>query len=144
MDYPNFDKNNSKLNMVSICKNFIGQMTSFMLFKEQVNNAQKFVQMFKAYEHGIGVYGPASLLPQLNADIFDQKLMEKLLLLFTPQRTQNKIVYDYIDMNDGELLINCGVWYSSNKPYLAETGGLTSLLPLLEHISKLIELECDR
>ena len=39
MDYPNFDKNNSKLNMVSICKNFIGQMTSFMLFKEQVNNA---------------------------------------------------------------------------------------------------------
>jgi hypothetical protein len=24
MDYPNFDKNNSKLNIVSICKNFVG------------------------------------------------------------------------------------------------------------------------
>ena len=64
--------------------------------------------------------------------------------MFTPQRTQNKIVYDYIEQNDGELLINCGVWYSQSKPFLTETGGLLSLLPLLEYISKLIELESDR
>ena len=55
MDYPNFDKNNSKLNIVSICKNFVGQLTCFMLFKDQVNNPQKFVQLFKAYEYGVGV-----------------------------------------------------------------------------------------
>ena len=34
MDYPNFDKNNSKLNIVSICKNMTGQLTSFLLFKD--------------------------------------------------------------------------------------------------------------
>jgi hypothetical protein len=53
-------------------------------------------------------------------------------------------VYDYIDQNDGELLINCGVWAQSVKPFLAEAGGLVSLLPLLENISKLIELESER
>ena len=43
MDYPSFDKSNAKLNIVSICKNFTGQLTSFMLFKDQVNNPYKFV-----------------------------------------------------------------------------------------------------
>jgi len=33
MDYPKFDKH-SKLNMVSICNNYIGQLTTFMLFRE--------------------------------------------------------------------------------------------------------------
>lgn len=54
MDYPNFDKTNSKLNIVSICKNMTGQLTSFLLFKDQVNNPYKFVQIYKAYEYGIG------------------------------------------------------------------------------------------
>ena len=33
MDYPRFD-NQSKLNMVSICTNMVGQLTTFMLFRE--------------------------------------------------------------------------------------------------------------
>ena len=37
MDYPRFD-NLSKLNMVSICTNMVGQLTTFLLFKEQINN----------------------------------------------------------------------------------------------------------
>ena len=37
MDYPKFEKN-SKLEQVSICNNFVGRMTTFMLFKEQINN----------------------------------------------------------------------------------------------------------
>jgi hypothetical protein len=53
-------------------------------------------------------------------------------------------VYDYIDQNDGEMLINCGVWSQPARPFLAETGGLLSLLPLLENISKLVELESER
>ena len=59
----------------------------------------------------------------------------------------NKAVYDYIDQNDGELLINCGVWthnFSQTRPFLQEVGGLVSLLPLLENISKLVELENER
>jgi len=46
MDYPKFDKS-SKLSQVCICNNFIGQMSNFILFKEQVNNSQKFVQIYK-------------------------------------------------------------------------------------------------
>jgi hypothetical protein len=94
MDYPTFDKANSKLNIVSVCKNMTGQLTSFLLFKDQVNNPYKFVQIFKAYEYGIGAKQPVT---KLNADVFDSKLTEKLFLMFTPQRTQNKQVYDYID-----------------------------------------------
>ena len=59
----------------------------------------------------------------------------------------NKAVYDYIDQNDGELLINCGVWthnFHQTRPFLCEVGGLVSLLPLLENVSKLVELENDR
>ena len=37
MDYPKFEKN-SKLEQVSICYNFVGKMTNFMLFREQINN----------------------------------------------------------------------------------------------------------
>lgn len=46
MDYPKFDKA-SKLSQVCMCNNFVGQMSNFILFKEQVNNPQKFVQIFK-------------------------------------------------------------------------------------------------
>ena len=141
MDYPSFDKANAKLNIVSICKNFTGQLTSFMLFKDQVNNPYKFVQIFKAYEYGVGAKLSFS---KLNPDIFDAKFTEKLFLMFSPHRTQNKQVYDYIDQHDGELLINCGVWSQAAKPFLAEAGGLVSLLPLLENVSKLIELESER
>lgn len=46
MDYPQFDKN-PKLTQVSICNNFVGRLSNFVLFKEQVNNPQKFVQIYK-------------------------------------------------------------------------------------------------
>jgi hypothetical protein len=35
-------------------------------------------------------------------------------------------------MNDGELLINCGVVNNKRKPYLQDVGGLIGLMPLLE------------
>lgn len=81
MDYPSFDKSNAKLNIVSLCKNFTGQLTSFLLFKEQVNNPFKFVQLYKSYEYGIGARASTT---KLNQDIFDAKFTEKLFLMFTP------------------------------------------------------------
>ena len=42
MDYPKFEKN-AKLSVASVCKNFVGQLSSFVLFREPVNNTQKFV-----------------------------------------------------------------------------------------------------
>ena len=141
MDYPRFD-NLSKLNMVSICTNMVGQLTTFMLFKEQINNPQKFVQMYKAYEYGFGARETS--LSSLNKEIFDVNLMKKILLLYTPHRTHNKIVYDFVDMNDGELLFNCGTWHQSMKPFLTDTGGINALLPLLENIKTLIALQNRR
>ena len=48
MDYPKFDKQ-AKLTLVSTCNNFIGQMASFIVFKEPINNLQKFVQIYKLH-----------------------------------------------------------------------------------------------
>ena len=98
MDYPRFE-NQSKLNMVSICTNMVGQLTTFMLFREQISNPQKFIQMYKAYQYGPGARNQH--LSSLQPDVFDQGLMKKLMILYTPHRYQNKIVYDFIDMNDG-------------------------------------------
>ena len=108
MDYPRFDQQ-SKLNMVSICTNMVGQLTTFMLFREQISNPQKYIQMYLAYEQGPGAY--ATNLSSLRSDIFDSSLMKKLVIMYTPHRYQNKIVYDFVDMNDGELLFNCGTWH---------------------------------
>ena len=47
-----------------------------MLFKEQINNPQKFVQMYKAYEYGFGARGTS--LSSLNKEIFDVNLMKKI------------------------------------------------------------------
>lgn len=120
----------------------VGQLTTFMLFREQISNPQKFIQMYKAYEYGLGA--KESNLSQLNKEIFDANLMKKLMILYTPHRYQNKIVYDFIDMNDGELLFNCGTWHLSLKPMLADVGGINSLLPLLESIRTLTSLESAR
>lgn len=103
MDYPKFDKQ-AKLTLVSTCNNFIGQMASFILFKEPINNLQKFVQIYKLH---------CPDLKQFDISAIDLKIQDKLLLTYTPWRTSSKIVYDCIDMNDGELLINCGVWGNS-------------------------------
>lgn len=46
MDYPKFEPN-SKLTMISCCNNFIGQLGSFVLFKEHLSNPQKFLQIYK-------------------------------------------------------------------------------------------------
>lgn len=66
------------------------------------------------------------------------------MLLYTPHRYHNKIVYDFIDMNDGELLFNCGTWHLQQKPLLADVGGINSILPIFENISTLISLESQR
>lgn len=81
MDYPRFD-NHSKLNMVSICTNLVGQMTTFLLFKEQLSNAQKFIQIYKAYEYGPGAFG--SHITSLNKSVFDAAILKKLMLMYTP------------------------------------------------------------
>ena len=83
MDYPRFDQQ-SKLNMVSICTNMVGQLTTFMLFREQISNPQKYIQMYLAYEQGPGAY--ATNLSSLRSDIFDSSLMKKLVIMYTPHR----------------------------------------------------------
>lgn len=52
MDYPKIDKN-VKISMISICKNFVGSMSTFILFKEQINNNKKLLQLYKLYEFGL-------------------------------------------------------------------------------------------
>ena len=52
MDYPKFE-NGAKLSMITICKNFVGQMSSFILFREHVNNIKTFVSLYNHYEYGI-------------------------------------------------------------------------------------------
>jgi len=108
-------------------------LSSFVLFREPVNNTQKFVQMQKVYEFGVGARSRS--INSLDSDIFDQKMLDKLLLVYSPQRTQGKVVFDCVDMNDGELLINSGVVHSAGKEFMAKNGGLTSLLPFMEAIT---------
>jgi len=48
--------------MVSLCNNFIGQMSTFILFKEQINNPQKFIQIYKQH---------AADMTSLNATVFE-------------------------------------------------------------------------
>ena len=62
----------------------VGSLTTFMLFREQISNPQKFIQMYKAYEYGLGAKDKN--LSALNKDIFDQSLMKKLMILYTPHR----------------------------------------------------------
>lgn len=98
--------------------------------------------MYKAYEQGPGAYG--TNLSCLRPDVFDLTLMKKLVMMYTPHRYQNKIVFDFVDMNDGELLFNCGTWHQQQKAILADVSGINSLLPLLENIQILISLESSR
>ena len=98
--------------------------------------------MYKTYEYGIGAKGTS--LSTLDPQIFDASLIKKILLLYTPHRTHNKIVYDFADMNDGELLFSCGTWNQSTKPLLAEAGGINALLPILENIKTLFALQNQR
>lgn len=44
LDYPKIDKN-ARISMISICKNFVGQLSTFMIFKEPVNNSKKLIQV---------------------------------------------------------------------------------------------------
>lgn len=70
----------------------------------------------------------------IDASVFEQKLQDKLMLIYSARRTQGKAVFDWVDMNDGELLINCGTRtaHQSTALLMQQQGGLTSLLPLLE------------
>ncbi len=54
--------------------------------------------------------------------------------MYSPDRTSNKIVYDCVEMRDGELMINSGVCNGGPKSKLFFNGGLNSLLPALELI----------
>lgn len=44
MDYPKLEKS-ARVSMILLCQNFVGQLSSFMLFKEPVGNAKKLIQM---------------------------------------------------------------------------------------------------
>ena len=61
-------------------------------------------------------------------------MIDKLLILYSPDRTAGKCVYDCIDMRDGELMINSGACNPGPKGKLSYTGGLESLLPMIELI----------
>lgn len=62
-------------------------------------------------------------------------MINKLLILYSPERTSGKTVYDCIEMRDGELMINSGACSIGSKSKLFFTGGLNSLLPILELIN---------
>lgn len=61
-------------------------------------------------------------------------MIDKLLILYSPDRTFGKTVYDCIEMRDGELMINSGVSNTGPKSKLFFCGGLTSILPIMELI----------
>ena len=53
MDYPKIEKN-AKISMIVICQNFVGEMSSFMLFKDSISNNKKLIQMgHTTYEYGL-------------------------------------------------------------------------------------------
>lgn len=79
--------------------------------------------------------------------MFEQRLREKLFLVYSPTRCGSRTVYDLIDTNDGELLVNCGIWgQPRTSPILQEQGGLNSLLALLtkcsavEHVNSFLKV----
>jgi len=88
VDYPKFDKN-SQLTSAFVCKHFVGQLSTFMLFEEHINNAKKFVQMGNSYKHGLH---SNQILRQLEAEMFDSKFVDKLLLLYSPVRVNSKLI----------------------------------------------------
>ena len=76
-------------------------------------------------------------------EVFDQKIIDKLLILYSPERTARKaitilnnniekMVYDCVELRDGEMMINSGVCNTGPKAKLFHSGGLNSLLPFLE------------
>lgn len=103
--------------------------------------------MYKLYEFGI--YSN-SMLKTINSEIFDTKLTDKLLLFYSPERTHSNLdfyintgfidtlVYDCIELSDGELMVNSGVLNSGPKAKMFHCGGLNSVLPLLEITSQII------
>ena len=50
----------------------VGQLTTFMLFREPTTNPQKFVQMYKTYEYGLGA--KETSLSSLDKEVFDASL----------------------------------------------------------------------
>jgi hypothetical protein len=44
MDYPKIEKN-AKISMITACQNFVGQLSTFMLFKDSIGNTKKLIQM---------------------------------------------------------------------------------------------------
>jgi len=42
MDYPKIEKH-AKISMIVICQNFVGEMSSFMLFKDSISNNKKLI-----------------------------------------------------------------------------------------------------
>jgi hypothetical protein len=73
-------------------------------------------------------------------------MIDKLLIMYTPDRTQSKIlnfksldkiVYDCVEMRDGELMINSGICNCGPKSKFFYTGGLNSLLPFLELLNSI-------
>lgn len=51
-----------------------------------------------------------------------------------------KVVYDCVDMRDGELMINSGVCNPGPKGKLSFTGGINSFLPFIELIRAIAAL----
>ena len=133
MDFPKIDKG-AKVTMINIGQNFIGLISTFMLFRENINNTKKFIQLYKQYEFGL--YSN-SQIKSLNHEIFDSKITDKLLLLFSPDRTHNKLAFDCVDLHDGELMINSGVLNSGPKAKMFFCGGINSILPILQITQKI-------
>ena len=104
--------------------------------------------MYTFYSHGL--HGNQQLR-NLMGSIFDKKLIDHHILFYSPVRAHcklyierrsgkdNKIVairkegiaYDSVNMNDGDLMINTGVWANGERHRLFYCGGLNSLLPIL-------------
>ena len=129
MDYPKIDKT-AKISMLVICQNMVGQLSSFMLFRDALGNSKKLIQFGQqAFENGLFSHAQ---LAALKPEVFDQKMADKLLILYSPDRVAAKVVFDCVDMRDGELMINSGVCNPGPKGKLSFAGGIESLLPFIE------------
>lgn len=68
MDYPKIEKG-ARISMLTVCQNMVGQMSTFMLFKDAIGNAKRLIQMgSKVYEHGLHSH---QQLTNLRTDVLD-------------------------------------------------------------------------
>lgn len=109
-----------------------------MIFKETVSS-DKLKKIFQFYPYGL--FKKDHLTSLSDSPVFDDKLIVRILLLYTPIRsTPNVGVWDVIGNNFGSLESNSGIWVTEDfQDQLLFCGGMYGLLPLLNLIKNCVQ-----